>query len=68
MKLVTYLLTQIIPGLSSNVAQAVLTMVILLAKAVWVIYISLWICLIQWIIKSHLQERQTAAFRLGFCQ
>lgn len=68
MKLVSYLLTLIIPGLRSNVAQAVLILLILLAKAVWVIYIPLWTCIIQWIIRSQTQERQEAALGLASCQ
>lgn len=68
MKLVSYLLTLIIPGLRSNVAQAVLVMVILLTKAVLVIYIPVLVCLIHWIIKSHLQRRQAPDSGRAFCQ
>lgn len=68
MKLVSYLLTLIIPGLRSNVAQAVLILLLLLAKAVWVVYIPLWTCLIRWIIMNHTQERQEAALGLALCQ
>jgi hypothetical protein len=54
MKWASYILTLILPDLRSNVAHAVLIMMVLLVKIVWMIYIPVWICLIRSAVKSHL--------------
>ena len=47
MKFAAYILTLILPDLRSNVAHAVLIMMIFIVKTVWMIYIPVWICLIR---------------------